>query len=217
MLAVPVYNMKGDKVGETEIDPAVLGGKVRPQLLKQAVVAYLAHKRQYSARQKRRSDVKASTKKLYRQKGTGNARAGMASTPIRRGGGRAFATTCPRRTLVLPKKMKRLARDSALLAKIQSERVMVVDGLICSQPKTKALSAMFSAMGIGKSCILAMHEADQNIMLSGRNIANADIRLVADLNAYDVLRRECIIMTKQAFDLLSNPGSGESVDGSEKN
>jgi len=217
MLAVPVYNMKGDKVGEAEIDPEVLGGKVRPLLLKQAIVAYRAHKRQYSARTKRRSDVEGSTHKLYRQKGTGNARAGMARTPVRRGGGRAFATRCPRRELVLPKKMKRLARDSALLAKIQSDRVMVVDGLQCDQPKTKMLSGMFSAMGINKGCILALHDADRNIFLSGRNIPNADIRLVTDLNAYDVLRRDCVVMTRQAFDLLSNPRSGDSTDGSEKN
>ncbi len=217
MLAVPVYNMKGDKIGEAEIDPAVLGGKVRPMLLKQAVVAYLAHKRQYSARTKRRSDVVASTKKMYRQKGTGNARAGMSSTPIRRGGGRAFATTEPRRSLVLPKKMKRLARDSALLAKIQSEKVMVVDGLQCDQPRTKALATMLTAIGIGKGCILAMHDADRNIILSGRNITNADMRLVADLNAYDILRRECVVMTKQAFDLLSDPTRGDLADGAGKN
>ncbi len=217
MLAVPVYNMKGDKVGETQIDPAVLGDKVRPLLIKQAIVAYLEHKRQYSARTKGRADVDGSTRKLYRQKGTGNARAGMARTPIRRGGGRAFATRIPRRSLVLPKKMRRLARDSALLAKIRADRVMVVDGLQYDQPKTKTLSAMFSAMGAGKGCVLAMHEADRNVFLSGRNLPNTDLKLVSDVNAYDVLRRDCVVFTKQAFDVVCNPSQEVATDSSEKN
>ena len=111
MLSVPVCNMTGDRTGEVEIDPAVLGSKVRVRLMKQAVVAFLDHQRQHSARTKGRSDVEGSTRKLYRQKGTGNARVGMLRTPTRRGGGRTFARRGPRKRKGFPKQMRRLARE----------------------------------------------------------------------------------------------------------
>ena len=200
MLAVPVFNMKGDRVGETEIDPAVLGGEVRPSLLKQAIVSFLDHQRRDTARTKRRSDVSGSTRKLYRQKGTGNARAGSIRSPIRRGGGRTFAKRIPGSRKVLPKKMRRLARLSAVLAKIQSANVMVIDDLVCSQPKTAPIAAMLSALGADKGCLLAVHELDRNLYLSGRNIPNADVRLVSDLTAYEVLRSPKLIFSKPAFE-----------------
>ena len=162
MLAVPVFNMKGKRTGEVEVDPASLGGHVRPQLIKQAVVAYLDHQWQKSARTKGRADVQGSTRKLYRQKGTGNARAGMIRTPVRKGGGRTFAKRIPPSTKEFPKKMRRLARDNAILAKIQANEVMILEDLRCPQPKTKVFASMLSALGIDRGCLVAMHEADSN-------------------------------------------------------
>ena len=144
MVAVPVFNIEGKRVGEMEIDPAVLGGRVRPKLLKQAIVAYADHRRQRSARTKGRGDKEGSTRKLYRQKGTGNARVGNARTGIRRGGGRTFAKRIPTAEKAFPKKMRRLARNNAILAKIESENVLIVEGLSFSEPKTKALTATLS-------------------------------------------------------------------------
>jgi large subunit ribosomal protein L4 len=217
MPAVPLVNMNGDRLGEIEVDPAVFGGSVRPRLIKQAVVAFLDHQRQWSARTKGRSDVQGSTRKLYRQKGTGNARAGNIRTPIRRGGGNAFAKRVPGSTKVLPKKMRRLARDSAILAQIGSDGVMVLDGLSVSEPKTKVIATMLSALGADKGCLVAVEAYDRNLYRSARNIPGTDVRMVDDLNAYDVLRRPKVIFTKSAFErLTARPQGAGPVDSVEK-
>ncbi len=206
MAAVPVFDMNGKQAGEIEFDPAALGGRVRPRLIKQAVVAYLDHQRQRSARTKRRSDVVGSTRKLYRQKGTGNSRAGAIRTPVRRGGGRTFGKRVPGASKELPKKMRRLARNSAVLAKIEANEVVVLDGFSCDQPKTKAFATMLAALGADSGCVFAMHDANRNAHLSGRNIPKTEIRLVGELNAYEVLRRKKVVFTKSAFEQLVTGG-----------
>ncbi len=205
MPAVPVFNMEGKRLGEVEVDPARLGGTVRVKLLKQAIVSYLDHQRQGSARTKGKSDTAGSTRKLYRQKGTGNARMGQIRTPIRRGGGRAFAKRVPPSVKEFPKKMRRLARDSAILAKIEALEVMIVDPLKCSQPKTKVFASMLEKLGVRRGCLVAMHERDDNAYKSGRNIANTDIRLVDEITAYDVLRRRQVIFTRAALERALRP------------
>ncbi len=209
MLAVPVFNMQGKRTGEVEVAPSSLGGRVRPQLIKQAVVAYLDHQWQKSARTKGRSEVQGSTRKLYRQKGTGNARAGMIRTPVRKGGGRTFAKRVPTSTKEFPKKMRRLARDNAILAKIQANEVMILEDLKCPKPKTKVLAAMLSALGVERGCLMAMHETDSNAYKSGRNIPRTDIRVVDDVHAYDVLRRPQVIFTKAAFSRITGGGKAK--------
>lgn len=202
MLSVPMYNPEGSRVGEMEIDPAVLGLRVRPRLLKQAVVAYRDHQRQDSARTKGRSDVEGSTRKIYRQKGTGNARAGSIRTPVRRGGGRTFAKRGPRAYKAFPKKMRRLARNNAMLAKIQSGQALIVEGFDLSAPKTKAFAAVLSKLGVDRGCVFAVHAHDRNVLLSGRNIPGADVRVVTDVNAYDILRRDKLVFTRPAFERI---------------
>jgi large subunit ribosomal protein L4 len=202
MLSVPLFNMKGKRLGEVEVDPATLGGKVRHSLIKQAVVAYLDHQRQGSARTKGKAQVEGSTRKLYRQKGTGNARMGQIRTPVRRGGGRAFAKRVPPALKEFPKKMRRIARNNAVLAKIQANEVMIVDELQFGAPRTKVFASMLAALGVDRGCVVAMHERDANTYKSGRNIAETDVRLVDDLNAYDVLRRPRLLFTKPAFERM---------------
>lgn len=203
MYSVPLVDMKGKSLGEIEVDPACLGGKIRPKLLKQAIVAYLDHQRQRSARTKGRADVQGSTRKLYRQKGTGNARVGNIRTPVRRGGGRAFAKRGPGASVEMPKKMRRLARDSAILAKIKSECVTVVDGLTCPEPKTKPFADMLKAIGVGKGCLVAISGYDNALYRSARNIPNTDIRVVDELSAYEVMRRPHLVVTKPAFERVT--------------
>ena len=216
MIAVPVFNPKGDRTGQIEVDPTLLGGEVRPRLIKQAIVAFLDHRRQDSARTKGRADKEGSTRKLFRQKGTGNARAGAIRTPVRRGGGRTFAKRGPRSTKVLPKKMRRLARNSAILAKLQSEDVMVLDGFNCAEPKTKPFAAMLKALGADRGCAVAFAERDANAYLSGRNIPGIRVRLVDELYAYEVLRHNKLIFTKPAFErLISNPTTLQSTESGE--
>ena len=213
MLSVPVFNMKGESRGTLDVDPEVLGGKVRTRLLKQAVVAFLDHQRQHSARTKGKKHVAGSTRKLYRQKGTGNARMGQIRTPVRKGGGRAFAKRGPRATKELPKKMRRLARDSAILAKIQAQEVLIIDGFECRAPKTKAFATMLSALSVDRGCMFALHAPDKNAHLSARNIQNTDIKVVDELHAYEVLRRPRLILTKPAFEKLVSGklGSGSAA------
>ena len=204
MLSVPVFNMKGEPAGEVEIDPEVLGGRVRPRLIKQAIVAYLDHQRQDSARTKSRAQVEGSTRKLYRQKGTGNARMGQIRQPVRRGGGRTFAKQGPRSTKELPKKMRRLARDSAILAKMQAQEVKVVDGFHCDSPKTKTFATMLSALAARRGCLFALHAHDSKAYLSARNIPGTVIKVVDELNAYEVLRRRVLVLTRPAFDRIAS-------------
>ncbi len=202
MLAVPIVDMSGASVGEAQVDPAWLGGRVRLALLKQAVVTYEDHQRQFSARTKRRSDVSGSTHKLFRQKGTGNARMGAIRTPVRRGGGRAFGKRRPDGFKGLPKKMARLARDSAILAKMQADDVVIVKGLAADAPKTKLFAAAFKAMGVCKGCLVALGERDRNVFLSVRNIPKTTVRTVDELNAYEILLRKKLVLSDKAFDRL---------------
>lgn len=214
MLSVPVFNMTGERTGEVEIDPAVFGSKVRVRLIKQAVVAFLDHQRQQSARTKGRSDVEGSTRKLYRQKGTGNARVGMLRTPTRRGGGRTFARRGPRRKKVFPKQMRRLARDSAILAKVTANEVVIVDDLHLDEVKTRSMASMFSALGVDRGCVLATHGFDRNVYLSGRNIPRTDIRIVDELSAYEILRRPKLIFSRNSWERLVSDRGRAGAKGS---
>ncbi|MCA9244833.1 MAG: 50S ribosomal protein L4 [Phycisphaerales bacterium] len=199
MLSVPVFNESGQKIGDEQIDATMLGGAVNAPLLKQAIVMYQANARQGTVRQKSRGEVAGSTRKLYKQKGTGRARQGNLRQPVRVGGGRAF----PRRPLDyrqdMPKKMRRLARNQAVLAKIQSEQAIIVDGVSFDAPRTKRFAAMLGALNSERGCTFATAGRDANLYKSGRNIPNTNIMDVADLNAYCVLARRHLIFTRDAF------------------
>src|SRR5262245_13993563 len=147
MLDVPVYNMQGQQTGKVSIDESRLGGTVRAKLLHQAVVMYQANARQGSAATKNKSLVAGSTRKLYRQKATGNARAGQVRVPQRKGGGRAFAKGHTNFTRDMNKKTRRLARDNAILAKITANDALVIDGMSFDKPKTKPFATMLNAVG----------------------------------------------------------------------
>ena len=202
MLQVPVYDMSGSKTGSVEIDAEILGGKVRPPLLKQAVVIYMANQRQGTASTKSRGMVSGSTRKLYRQKGTGNARMGAIRTVIRRGGGVAFAKGKQNYGRTMPVKMRRLARNNAILAKIVAEDVVVVEGLTFETPKTKTMVQMLNRVGAGLGCVVALHDLDSNVVKSGRNIPKTEIKPLRELNAYEILRRKTLVLTKRAFEAL---------------
>ncbi len=202
MLEVPVYSMSGDQAGSVQIDPAILGDRVRPALLKQAIVMYRANLRQNTVATRSRGMVSGSTRKLYRQKGTGNARMGSIRTNVRRGGGMAFAKGKQVYSREMPKKMRRLARNNAILAKIVGDEALVIDDLAVDAPKTSIVAKMLTGVGASDGCLLAVHERDENLLLSGRNIPKTEIRLVGDLNAYDILRRKKLIFSKPAFEAL---------------
>src|SRR5499427_4897772 len=146
MIEVPVYNQSGKEVEKFAVDEAKLGGEVRRDLLKQALVMYHANQRQGTVRTQARGEVAGSTRKLYRQKGTGNARTGGIRNPIKVGGGHAKQKRPKDWRQALPKKAKRLARNSALLLKIQSKDIRVIDAINLAQPKTKLMAQVFKAL-----------------------------------------------------------------------
>ena len=214
MIDVPVYNMSGEQTGSMQVDEARLGGKIRFDLLKQAVVMWQANQRQGSARTKNRARVEGSTRKLFRQKGTGNARMGTVRTCIRRGGGVAFAKLERNIRRVMPRKMRQLARNSALLAKMQAGNVLVVDPLTVAEPKTRPFFQMLKKLGADRGCVLAMEAPSSAVFKSGRNIPKTDIRQVHELNAYEILRRRKVIFTRKALEaVVASPGSYKAAAG----
>jgi large subunit ribosomal protein L4 len=199
MLSVPIYSESGEPLGQEQIDETLLGGVVNPALLKQAVVMYHANRRQGTVATKSRGNVEGSTRKLYRQKGTGRARMGTVRQPVRRGGGRAFAKVPRDLRQAMPKRMRRLARNQAVLAKIKSDDALIVDGLRFEAPKTARLAAVLKRVQADRGCVFATAGVDRVLFKSGRNIPRAEIRDVAELNAFDILSRRKLIFTREAF------------------
>ncbi|MFM8571493.1 MAG: 50S ribosomal protein L4 [Pirellula sp.] len=205
MVKLPVYDLSGQVVGDYDIDPAAIAPKVNKQLLHDAVVMYLANSRQGSNKTKTRGEVSGSTKKMYRQKGTGNARMGAKRTPVRRGGGHANARQPRSYYYRLPKKAIQAATRMALAAKIGSDSVVVIDRLAMEAPKTKALAGAFKALGLeGVSKTLATGSHDRNIYLSGRNIQGLTVSTVSDLNALSILRPRKLVVTREALDWIKS-------------
>src|SRR5215470_12157272 len=170
MIEVTIYNQSGDKTGTIKVDPEKLGGEVRKNLLKQALTMYHANQRQGTVRTLARGEVAGSTRKMFRQKGTGNARTGGIRNPIKKGGGHAKQKRPKDWRQAMPKKACRLARNSAILSKIQSQDIRVIDAIKLDQPKTKIVAQMFKALGIDRSCLVALDGHDQSLERSARNI-----------------------------------------------
>lgn len=199
MIDVKVYNREGKELESLQVDEAVFGGEVRYALLKQAIVMYHANKRVGTAATKSRGMVEGSTRKLYKQKGTGNARAGNARTPVRVGGGVAFGKVARDFSKDMPKKQRRLACDSALLAKMQKGGVIVVDELSFEAPKTGEFARILGNLAINRSCLVAIGQQDMNLYKSARNIPKVDVMVASDLNAGDICNKQKVLFTKEAF------------------
>jgi len=185
---------------------------VRDALLKQAIVAYEAGQRQGTVATKSRGMVQGSSRKLYRQKGTGNARAGNLRTPVRRGGGHTFAKVPRDFSQRMPRRMRNQARNSAFLAKMQAGQVLIIDPLRFETPKTKQFAGMLKAVGVSGSCLVALQARDDSIWRAGRNIPGVNVRTLAEVHAYEVLRPRRVIFTREAFAMLKanqTAGAGE--------
>jgi large subunit ribosomal protein L4 len=202
MIEVPVYNLKGEKLESMQVDEAKLGGEVRKNLLKQALVMYHANQRQGTVRTLARGEVAGSTRKLFRQKGTGNARTGGIRNPIKVGGGHAKQKRPKDWRQGMPKKARQLATKSAILSKLQSSDVRVVDSIALDQPKTKLVAQMYKALGIDRSCLLALQGRDENIERSARNIDRTTLTTVSQLNAWDILRNRTLLLTKAGLEQI---------------
>ena len=194
-----VYNKDGKEVDRLQVDEAVLGGSVRYPLLKQAIVMYHANKRVGTAATKGRGMVAGSDRKLFRQKGTGNARVGNIRTGKRVGGGMTFAKTPRDFRQAMPKKQRRLARDSAILAKLLSNNVVVVDGLSFAKPRTRDFVNVLSNLKIDRSCLVTVGALDVNLCKSARNVPKVAVKPVGELNAGEICRYRKMLFTKEAI------------------
>jgi large subunit ribosomal protein L4 len=202
MIEVPVFNQEGQQVSTVQVDEQKLGGTVRDSLLKQALVMYHANLRQGTVRTLARGEVAGSTRKMFRQKGTGNARTGGIRNPIKKGGGHAKQKRPKDWRLAMPKKQRRLARDSAILAKLQAKDVRVLDQLVIEQPKTKVVATLFKALGIDRSCVVATNGANEPLLKSARNIDRTTVTTVDQLNAWDLLRNRTLLLTRDGLEKI---------------
>jgi large subunit ribosomal protein L4 len=200
MVSLPVYDRTGAEVDKIEIDPAQLAPRISKQLMHDAVVMYQANRRQGSAKTKSRSEVAGTTKKMYRQKGTGNARAGSRRSGVRRGGGHIFAIRPRDYSYRLPKKAVRLATRMAVASRIVDDEVTLIDELQMTEPKTREMVEILRALGIeGQTLLVAVEQYDTNVYMSVRNLPGVTILPVSDLNALDVLRPRRMLMTRSAL------------------
>jgi large subunit ribosomal protein L4 len=205
MASLTVYNRSGREVGTYEIDPAEIAPRISKQLLHDAVVMYQANQRQGSHRTKTRGEVAGSTRKMYRQKGTGNARAGGRRTNVRRGGGHGFALRPRDYSYRMPRRAAQLATRMALASKIRDQELVVVDELDFAAPATKEMAAVLKALGLrGMSTLIATESHDVNVYRSARNIDRVTISPVSQLNALTVLQPQRVLVTRKALDAIKH-------------
>jgi large subunit ribosomal protein L4 len=215
MASLTVFDKTGKKVDTYEFDPAELAPRINKQLLHDAVVMYQSNLRLGTAKSKSRAEVAGTTKKMYRQKGTGNARAGSRRSGIRRGGGHIFAKRPRDWTYRLPRKALQLATRMALASKIRDEQVVLIDEFKLAGPKTKDMAGIIKALGCHEGTLLvATAAADANVYLSTRNIDRVSVVPVKELNALSVLTPRRLLMTRAALDSLrKGDSSGAASDG----
>jgi large subunit ribosomal protein L4 len=203
MAVLPIYNRTGQQVGSYDIDAAALAPRISKQLLHDVVVMYQSNQRLGTAKTKSRGEVAGTTKKMYRQKGTGNARAGSRRSGVRRGGGHIFAKRPRDWTYRLPRKAVQLATRMALASKIRDDQVVVIDELAFQAPKTKDMAAILRALDCDHTSLLVATAAhDVNVYKSARNIEGVSVSPVAGLNALSVLAPRRMLVTKAALDAI---------------
>jgi len=212
---VPVYNMKGEEVGQMSIDENALGGTINPALIKQAYVRYHANLRQGSARNKNRAAVSGTGAKMYRQKGTGRARHGDKKPPQFKGGGNAFPRERRREDyrLDMPKKMRRTANRNALLAKLLDSEVRVVDKIDMGAPKTREMIAFLDAIKIDNTALLALSadaERSENTRRSAKNIDNVSLCRADQLTCFELLNNRYLVIERDRLQAWLDGPSGQT-------
>lgn len=194
------FNESGESASTVELSETLFEAEVHEQALYETVKSYLAHQRQGTAKTKERGEVAYSTAKLFRQKGTGRARAGSLRSPIRKGGGITFGPKPRDHRTNLNRKTRQLALRSALSDRAKLGEVYVVEDPSLDAPKTKAAAAMFRKMGlVGRTVCFVTADEDKMLFKSARNLDGVDIVPAYQLNAYLVLRSDCLVLTEAAL------------------
>jgi len=201
MIEIPVYNTSGKQTGSVQLDEAKLGGEVRPALLKQAYVRAHANRRPDNQTTKNRGMVEGSGRKLYKQKGTGNARRGDKKANILRGGGHAKAKVRHSWRQDMPAKMRKLANRNALLAKAIDGEIRLVESFgIEDKPSTKAFSDLIHALEIDRTCLVAFSDTRGAAAKSAANLEHVDLTQIDRLNAFDLLNHRYLVAEQAAFE-----------------
>jgi large subunit ribosomal protein L4 len=217
MASLTIFDKAGKEVGKYDVEPGVFAPEINKQLLHDAIVMYQANLRQGTAASKSRGMIAGSTKKMYRQKGTGNARAGSRRSPIRRGGGHTFRKDPRDFGYRLPRKALQLATRMAIASKLNDGEVTVIDSLEFKAPKTRDMAGILKALKIDQgTCLVTTATQDRNVWLSARNINGVEISPAADLNAYKVLMSRRMLVTREALDALAEGAKSNGKQTSEK-
>lgn len=204
-MKLEVFNIQGTKTGKSvNLPEEAFGIEPNEHVVWLAVKAYLANQRQGTHKSKERNEIAGSTRKLHRQKGTGGSRKGDIKNPLFRGGGRIFGPKPRDYSQKLNKKMNRLARFSALSSKVAKGEVIVLEDFTFDAPKTKAYGDILNALSLnGKKTLLVTGDYDKNVYLSSRNLQNTVVRRAQDLNTYDILRANTLILVEGAVEKVA--------------
>jgi large subunit ribosomal protein L4 len=197
-----ITTLDAKKAGTVELSDAVFGLEPRADILARMVRYQLAKRRAGTVHAKDRSEITATTAKMYRQKGTGRARHGSKKAPTFRGGGKAFGPKPRDFAHDLPKKVRALALKHALSAKAKSETLLVIDSCEIGEAKTKELKARFSKLGLGSALIIDGAAVQEKFAKAARNLPNVDVLPVAGINVYDILNHDKLVLTKAAVEAL---------------
>jgi large subunit ribosomal protein L4 len=211
MISVDVFNKLGESVGKVEVDPQEFGGTINQQLLHDVVVMYLANQRAGTHSTLRRGEVAGSTKKLFRQKGTGNARVGNKRTNKRRGGGTAKGPKPRDYEYHLPKKAVKAATRMAILSRLQDNETVVIDELTFPEIRTKDVATVLKNLKLkDTTCLIGTaglsKEEQDRIYRSTRNIPGIEVKPTSDFNVYSVLRPKKLLLTRAALEQLRSVG-----------
>ena len=194
-----VFNMAGEKIDENELSEAIFGIEPNKSVLHDAVKNHLANCRQGTQSALTKGEVSYTTKKPWRQKGTGRARAGYAGSPVWYHGGIAFAPKPRDYSYTLNKKVKRLALKSALSAKAAEEEIIVVDGLKMDEIKTKTFKTFLTKVGVECKALVVTENVDENVVKSARNICGVETTIATILNPYQILTSGKMVVDKAAL------------------
>jgi large subunit ribosomal protein L4 len=210
---LPLYNMAGEIKGNIELDDSVFGIMFNEAVVHQALVRQQANARQGTASTKTRGEVRGSTRKLFRQKHTGNARAGSIKSPLRKGGGIVFGPKPRDYRQGMPKAMRQLAIRCVLSAKAENNMIVVIDELKFEAPKTRDMVGVIKALGIEGKTLVALEQADTNVIKSARNIPNIKTIQARQLNVGDILSYNKLLITETALRQVESIWGGVCASG----
>ncbi len=205
-MEVSVYNIKGEDTGrKVTLDESIFGIEPNDHAIYLAVKQFMANRRQGTHKAKERSEVSGSTRKLGRQKGGGGARRGDINSPVLVGGGRVFGPKPRDYSFKLNKKVKTLARKSALSYKAKDNAIIVIEDFTFEAPKTKDFIAVINNLKVsGKKFLMVLPESNKNVYLSARNIKSASVQTVSGLNTYRVLDAGVLVFTEKALEAIDS-------------